>query len=231
MLPGAEEHLRRAVRRYVRSLQPVADGFVTLVLPELLTGTSWWQFIRSSSNLMLKTRFLFETGVVVTDIPLLPVELAQAQQHAERPVEPERSVVLVPVSGVHDAAVRAIVYAKSLHPAEVEGIYFVTDQEDVPDVVEGWHDRRIDVPLILVEAAFRDLGDPLLTEIRRHTARPDTVVTVVLPELIPAHWWENLLHNQTAFYIKRLLLFEPQVVVTSVPFHLRDAAAVASTTT
>ncbi len=225
MLSGAEEHLHRAVRRYVRGLQPSADGFVTLVLPELLTGTSWWQFVRSSSNLMLKTRFLFETGVVVTDIPLLPVELAQAQQHAERPVEPERSVVLVPVSGVHDAAVRAIVYAKSLHPAEVEGIYFVTDQEEVPDVVEGWHDRRIDVPLILVEAAFRDLGEPLLTEIRRHTARPDTVVTVVLPELIPAHWWENILHNQTAFYIKRLLLFEPQVVVTSVPFHLRDAAA------
>ena len=76
---------------------------------------------------------------------------------------------------------------------------------------------------MLVEAAFRDLGEPLLAEIRRHTARGDTVVTVVLPELIPAHWWENILHNQTAFYIKRLLLFEPQVVVTSVPFHLRDA--------
>ena len=48
-------------------------------------------------------------------------------------------------------------------------------------------------------------------------------MTVVLPELVPAHWWENLLHNQTAFYIKRLLLFEPAVVVTSVPFHLRIA--------
>jgi hypothetical protein len=202
---------------------------VTVVIPELLTGKSWLQFLRSSGNLMLKTSFLFETGVVVTDIPLLPEERAQVEARSGRPVEPEFSVVLVPVSGVHDAAVRAVVYAKSLHPVAVEGIYFVTDQEEVPGVVEGWHERQIDVPLVLVEAAFRDLGDPLLAEIRRHTARGDTVVTVVLPELIPAHWWENLLHNQTAFYIKRLLLFEPQVVVTSVPFHLRDAEAAAAT--
>jgi hypothetical protein len=223
MLPGADDHLVRAVRRFVRRLAPGPDEFVTVVIPELLTGTSWLQFLRSRGNLMLKTSFLFETGVVVTDIPLLPEERAQVEARSGRPVEPEFSVVLVPVSGVHDAAVRAVVYAKSLHPVAIEGIYFVTDQEEVPGVVEGWHERQIDVPLVLVEAAFRDLGDPLLAEIRRHTARADTVVTVVLPEFIPAHWWENLLHNQTAFYIKRLLLFEPQVVVTSVPFHLRDA--------
>ena len=60
-------------------------------------------------------------------------------------------------------------------------------------------------------------------EIRKYTDRGDTVVTVVLPEFIPKHWWQNLLHNQTAFYMKRLLLFEPNVVVTSVPFHLRAA--------
>ncbi len=225
ILAGADDHLVRAVRRFVRRLAPGPDEFVTVVIPELLTSTSWWQFLRSSGNLMLKTSFLFETGVVVTDIPLLPEERAQVEARGARPLEPERSVVLVPVSGIHDAAVRAVVYAKSLHPVAIEGIYFVSDKEEVPIVVEGWHERQIDVPLVLVEAAFRDLGDPLLAEIRRHTARADTVVTVVLPELIPAHWWENLLHNQTAFYIKRLLLFEPQVVVTSVPFHLRDAEA------
>ena len=229
LLDGADEHLVRSVRRYVREVDPGPDGFVTVVISEELTSTSWWQFLRARSNLLLKGSFLFEAGVVVTDIPLLPEELAQAQAHAERPVEPERSVVLVPVSGVHDAAVRAVVYAKSLRPVAIEGIYFVTDQEEVEGVVEGWHDRRIDVPLVLVESAFRDLGEPLLAEIRRHTARPDTIVTVVLPELIPAHWWENLLHNQTAFYIKRLLLFEPRVVVTSVPFHLREAASAPAT--
>jgi hypothetical protein len=97
----------------------------------------------------------------------------------------------------------------------------VTDPEQLEQVVGGWHERELDVPLVLVEAPFRDLGAPLLEEVRRHTARGDTIVTVVLPEFIPARWWENLLHNQTAFYFKRLLLFEPGVVVTSVPFHLR----------
>ena len=64
---------------------------------------------------------------------------------------------------------------------------------------------------------------PPPVSIREQTRRGDTVVTVVLPELIPAHWWENLLHNQTALGLKRTLLFEPGVVVTSVPFHIRSA--------
>jgi hypothetical protein len=105
----------------------------------------------------------------------------------------------------------------------MEGLYFMGDPEEAEEVVEAWHERGMDVPLVMVEAPFRDLGIPLLDEIRKHTHRGDTIVTVVLPELIPAHWWENLLHNQTAFYIKRLLLFEQEVVVTSVPFHLRTA--------
>jgi hypothetical protein len=78
----------------------------------------------------------------------------------------------------------------------------------------------MDVPLVLVEAPFRDLGPPLLEEIRSRTGRGDTVVTVVLPELVPEHWWQNLLHNQSALFFKRILLFEPDVVVTSVPYHL-----------
>ena len=85
----------------------------------------------------------------------------------------------------------------------------VTDPEDQEGVVEAWHDHQLDIPLVMVEAPFRDLGPPLLEEIRRHTAKPGTVVTVVLPELVPRHWWEKLLHNQTALFVKRLLLFEP----------------------
>jgi hypothetical protein len=107
-----------------------------------------------------------------------------------------------------------------LQPSSIEAIHMATDPEEVPGVVEAWHERRLDVPLVLIEAPFRDLGPPLLEEIRSRTARGDTVVTVVLPELVPVHWWANLLHNQSALFFKRILLFEPHVVVTSVPFHL-----------
>jgi hypothetical protein len=76
------------------------------------------------------------------------------------------------------------------------------------------------IPLTIAEAPFRDLTAPLLDEVRRYTSRPGTVVTVVLPELVVRRRWEHLLHNQTALFMKRLLLFESGVVVTSVPFHL-----------
>jgi hypothetical protein len=130
-------------------------------------------------------------------------------------------VVLIPVSAVHDPTVRAVLYASSLNPTHVEALFMVMDPEEQEGMVEQWHARELDVPLVMVEAPFRDITDPLLSEVRRHTSRGDTIVTVVLPELIPRHWWENLLHGQTTLFIKRLLLTEPRVILTSVPFHLR----------
>lgn len=220
LLEGADRHLVRAVRGFLRSRPREPEEYLAVVIPEVLEGQSWWQFVRHRGTLLLKGSLLFETGVVVTDVPF--VQGQELLQAPARPVEPERSVVLIPVSAVHDAVVRAVAYAKSLHPAVVEGIFFVSDPEEVQGVIEAWHERQMDVPLMIEEAPFRDIDEPLLAAVRNHTARGDTVVTVVLPELVPSHWWENLLHNQTAFALKRMLLFEPMVVVTSVPFHLRE---------
>jgi hypothetical protein len=158
--------------------------------------------------------------VVVTDIPLLPEERASVALHADRPLEPERTVVLVPVSGINDATTRAVVYAKSLRPSAVEALFFGTDPAEETRIVEEWGAAGMDIPLSVVEAPFRDYGAPLLQEVRRHTVREDTVVTVVLPEIVVRHWWEQPLHGQTALFFKRLLIFEPRVVVTSVPFRL-----------
>jgi hypothetical protein len=219
-LDGADRHLVRAVRRFVRGLpRHERDRFLTVVIPELLPRNTVWQFLRHREAFLLKTALLFEPRVVVTDVPLVPSE-ARPAWLGDRPVEPERTVVLVPVSAVHDPTVRAVIYGKSLHPTEIAALYMVTDPDEVEGVVDAWHERQLDVPLVLVEAPFRDLGPPLLEEIRAHTERGDTVVTVVLPELVPRHWWEHVLHNQTALFFKRVLLFEPGVVVTSVPFHL-----------
>ncbi len=220
MLEGADRQLVRAVRGLVRSRPREPEEYFAVVIPEVLRDQSWWQFLRHRGTLLLKGSLLFETGVVVTDVPF--VEGQERLEAPTRPVEPERSVVLIPVSAVHDAVVRAVTYAKSLHPTIVEGVYFVTDPEEVQGVIDAWHERQMDVPLLIEEAPFRDIDEPLLAAVRAHTGRGDTVVTVVLPELVPTHWWENLLHNQTAFALKRMLLFEPMVVVTSVPFHLRE---------
>ena len=188
LLVGADERLARSVRRYIHSLSREPGDFVTVVIPEALTGSSWLQFLRSRRSLLLKSGLLFEPGVVVTDVPLLPEERGKAASYAEHPTEMVRHVVLIPISGVHDATVRAVVYARSLRPAHIEGIVFVTDAEEIHGIVEAWHDRGIDVPLVFVEAPFRDLGIPMLDEVRKHTDHGGTQVTVVLPELIPAHW-------------------------------------------
>ncbi len=226
-LPGTHERLVRELRAYVRGIDREPGDFVTVIIPEELPTRSWVQFLRDRTALRLKAALLFEPGVVVTDVPLVPEEIELAGAHADRPVEPGRNVVLVPLSAVHDASVRAVIFAKSLNPSRIQALFFVSDPEEVEVVVEAWHERRCDIPLALVEAPFRDLGEPLLEEVRKYSARGDAIVTVVLPEYIPRHWWENLLHNQTAFFIKRLLLFEPNVVVTSVPFHLRAPELVA----
>jgi amino acid transporter len=217
LLPGGQEHPVRAVLRYLKQ-RPAATDFVTVVIPEVVTSGSLFQLVRHRSAFLLKTSLLFQPGIVVTNVPLVPGEPHFAA--GARPIERPRSEVIVPVSSVQDATVRALVYAKSLQPSSIQAIHMATDPEEIPKVVEAWHDRRMDVPLVLVEAAFRDLGPPFLAEVRSRTARGDTVVTVVLPELVPEHWWQSLLHNQSALFFKRMLLFERDVVVTSVPFHL-----------
>jgi len=216
---------KRALLAYLRRIPRGEDEFTTVVIPERLSGRSWLELVRRPTALWLKASLFFAPGVVVTDVPLRPEEVMTASEHAHRPVEPERSVVLVPVSAVHDATVRAVSYAKSLRPVELEALFFAQDPEEIDRIVDQWAERDIDVPLSVVEAPFRDIGGPLLAEIRKHTDRGDTVVTVVLPEFVVHRWWEHLLHNQTGLYMKRFLLFEPNVVVTSVPYNLRSDPA------
>jgi amino acid transporter len=217
------ERLSKDILNYLRSIPREPDEFLTVVVPETISSRSLVRLFRGGTPFWLKAALLFEPGVVVTDVPLLPEELQAAEAQAERPLEPERSVVLVPVSAVHDATVRALVYARALHPTELEAVFFGSDPEDVERILSEWERHRIDIPLTIVEDSFRDLAKPLLNEVRRHTARRDTIVTVVLPEFVVRRWWEHLLHNQTALFFKRVLLFEPNVVVTSIPYRLSDS--------
>jgi hypothetical protein len=169
----------------------------------------------------LKLSLFFEAGIVVTDVPLLPGGRTPVRA---RSVEPTRHVVLIPVSSVTAVSVRAVTYALSLEAAEIEAIFLSTDPGEERELAGAWIDRRMAIPLSIVDAPFRDFAQPMLEEVRRHTEREGTVVTVLLPELVVAHWWEQLLHSQSALFFKRLLLFEPGVVVTSVPLHLAEVA-------
>jgi amino acid transporter len=132
-----------------------------------------------------------------------------------------RNIVLVPVSGVHRAVVQAVSYATTLSD-DVRALYVGIDPALTGRLRGDWAKWGNGVPLVILDSPFRSLLEPLLEYIEQVAATsPDDFLTIVLPEFVPARWWHHVFHNQRALLIKAALLFRPNVVVTSVPFHLR----------
>jgi amino acid transporter len=130
------------------------------------------------------------------------------------------NTVLVPISGVHRAVIQAIEYAKTLSP-DVRAVYVRIDPSAAGELERNWCRWGQGIPLVALDSPFRSLMEPLLEYIESVEAdRPGDFVTVVLPEFVPARWWHHLFHNQRALLIKGALLFKPNIIVTSVPFHL-----------
>ena len=203
-----------AVLDYVWALPRGDSAFTTVIVPELFERPSLSTAIaRRRSTFALKLRLLSEPGVVVTDVPVvLDAEHVRPQ--------PERAIARVLVSGVQAASLRSIRYTQTLGLDDARAVFFAFDADEAKRIRRDWEREEIDLPLDIAEAPYRDLGDPLQRYLRRLTAEPDVVVSVVMPELIFSGW-PRLLHNQRALYIKRLLLFEPRVLLSSVPYHVR----------
>ena len=126
------------------------------------------------------------------------------------------------MSGVHRAVVQALEYAKTLSP-DVRAVYVNIDPAATEQLCAQWKKWGDGVPLVVLESPYRSLMEPLLEYIDQvDAAQPDDFVTIVLPEFVPARWWHHVFHNQRALLIKGALLFRPNVVVTSVPFHLQQ---------
>ena len=132
-----------------------------------------------------------------------------------------RNVVLVPMSGVHRAVVQALAYARTLSQ-DVRALYVSMDPASTERLRQDWIRWGAGIPLIVLDSPYRSLMEPLLEYVDQlEAAQPDDFLTIVLPEFVPARWWHHVFHNQRALLIKGALLFRPNVVVTSVPFHLR----------
>jgi amino acid transporter len=137
--------------------------------------------------------------------------------------EPEvrhHNTVLVPISGVQRAVVQALDYARTLS-TDVRALYIDVDPAATLQIRKDWDTWGRGIPLVVLPSPFRSLMEPLLEYIEQiEHERPEDYVTVVLPEFVPAKWWHHLFHNQRALLIKGALLFKPNTIVTSVPFHL-----------
>ena len=138
-----------------------------------------------------------------------------------------RHVVIVPVGGLQQAVVRALRYARSL-AGDVRAVYVEIDAGQTAALKEQWPVWGNGVALVVLDSPYRSLLEPLLEYIEQVQRDPEAYMTVVLPEFVPRHLWQHVLHNQHALLIKGALLFKPNVVVTSVPFHLGRRATVAA---
>jgi len=135
---------------------------------------------------------------------------------------PMSHTVLVLVGDLHRGVVEALQYARTLSP-EAKAVYVELDPERTRRLEEKWVKHGLGVPLIVLTSPYRSLLGPLLDYIDHLRAQEERhMVTMVLPEFIPARWWQHLLHNQTALLIKGALLFRRNVVVTDVPYHLKS---------
>jgi amino acid transporter len=169
--------------------------------------------------------------IVLILIPLIVTVFKATRRHYDhvasqltlRGYEPQRRVhntVLIPIGGVQRAVVEALRYAETLSD-DVRAVYVGLDPTATENVRKDWETWGGRVKLIVLDSPYRSLMEPLLEYIEQvERERGDDYVTVILPEFVPARWWQHLFHNQNALLIKGALLFRPNTVVTSVPFHL-----------
>jgi amino acid transporter len=204
-----EESRTETALEYIWTLPRGEADFVTVVVPEYFRRRSLLDQVRHRTTFLLKLRLLTEPGVVIADVPAV-----QGEEH-----RPEHAVARVLVSGVHAASLRALNYAQTLGIPDTRAVCFAFDAEERHAIQQQWNRFAIATPLEILEAPYRDLGDPLLAYVRGLTADPELAVSLVMPELV-VRGWRRLLHNQRALYVKRLLLFEPRVILSSVPYQL-----------
>jgi hypothetical protein len=205
-------HAEDAVLDYVWSLPRGESNFLTVIVPEAFERPSLLTAVlRRHTTFSLKLRLLSEPGIVIANVPVVGGNGAD-------PI-PKRAIARVLVSDVHASSLRALNYARTLKLADTKAVFFAFDADEAARVERDWHREGLGIPLEILEAPFRDLGDPLRAYLRELTRDPETAVSVVMPELV-FNGARKLLHNQRALYIKRLLLFEPRVFLSSVPYHL-----------
>jgi len=173
--------------------------------------------------------------IIIVMIPVLVGIFEITRRHYDRVAseltlrdwEPEpagRHVVIVPIGGLQRAVVKALRYARTLS-ADVRAVFVELDPAATDALRRQWREWGQGVELVVLESPYRSLMEPLLDYIEDiQEAEPSAYVTVILPEFVPHRLWQHLLHNQHALLIKGALLFQPNVVVTSVPFHLGRAA-------
>jgi amino acid transporter len=186
------------------------------------------------SIIQVVTKFIEGAWIVVLIIPVIIMLLRNIHRHysqfaaevrftGQSPIAPLHHSVVVPVNGITKATSGALVYATTISD-EVMAVYVEVDPSATAALKSEWESWDIGIPLVVIPSPYRSVLKPLVDYVDSlRLVMPGELVTVVVPEIVPKRWWEHLLHNKTAFYIRTAFLFKPNVVVTSVPLLLGHA--------
>ncbi|MFI6001594.1 APC family permease [Streptomyces sp. NPDC051366] len=186
--------------------------------------------------IVLTTKFTHGAWLVVIAMPLLFLGMKGVRRHYDRvsaqvavapgvrPRKPARHHVLVLVANVHAPTLKALGYAQALRPDTLTAVTVAADEEDARRLREAWAEHDPGVPLKILHSPYREVVGPVLAHIQELAAAEGTdILSVVIPEYVVGHWWEQPLHNQNAFRLKARLLFTPGVAVIDVPYLLESA--------
>ena len=179
------------------------------------------------------SKFLSGAWIVVLLIPAGAALMRRVHGHYERvayevaasetaPADASANVTaLILVSRIHKPTLRALAYARATRPTELRALTVAVDAAEAEQLQNEWHDSGISVPLLILESPFREINSPVIAYVRQLRAQdPDSLLTVYVPEYVVSHWWEELLHNQSAARLKRRLMELPDVVVVTVPWQM-----------
>ncbi|MFI6534216.1 APC family permease [Nonomuraea sp. NPDC050547] len=186
---------------------------------------------------VLLTKFLVGAWIVCIAMPILFLMMKAIRRHydnvaAELEITeeydpsmlPARNHAIVLVSKVHKPTMRALAYARATRPSTLEAITVGVEGDEARRLQEEWERWGIPVPLKMLDSPYREITQPVLDYVKTLRRRsPRDVITVFIPEYVVGHWWEHLLHNQSALRLKARLLFKPGVMVTSVPWQLHSS--------
>ncbi|WP_033437068.1 APC family permease [Saccharothrix sp. NRRL B-16314] len=218
--PAARRRMRRSQAINTFGLAMTATVLVIVLITKFTKG-AWIAIAAMAAIYGLMTAIRRHYDRVAEE--LRRQELNKEQQK----LLPARNHAMVLVSKLHMPTLRAMAYAKATRPDILEAVTVNVDDMDTRRLVQEWEKENFKVPLKVIESPYREITRPVLDYVKRvRTDNPRDVVTVFIPEYVVGHWWEQFLHNQSALRLKGRLLFQPGVMVTSVPWQLASSSKV-----
>jgi amino acid transporter len=217
-LPGERDPARRRQMQRSRVINTIGAivtvAVLVIILVSKFTAGAWIAVVS------MAVLFAMMLGIRKHN-DKVKIELAPTD---EETMLPSRVHAVVLVSKVHKATLRAVAYARASRPSYLEAVTVSVDENDTENLKREWDSRAIPVPLKILESPYREVTKPIVDYVRNiNRQSPRDLVSVYIPEYVVGHWWEQLLHNQSALRLKGRLLFTPGVMVTSVPYQLESS--------